>query len=445
MIDSKTLKALFLEFFRSKNHEIIPSAPLIPERDRTVLFTTAGMHPLVPFLIGERHPSGKRLANVQKCLRTDDIFEIGDDSHLTFFEMLGNWSLGDYFKKESIEWSFEFLTNEKWLGIDEQLIYVTVFAGDDDAPRDEESATIWRDAGIPTERIFYLPKKDNWWGPAGETGPCGPDTEMFYDSSKEFCGVDCKPSCPCGKYVEIWNNVFMQYNKNSEGKYELLKQKNVDTGMGVERTVACLNHMKSVFEIETFKPIIEKIIGLAGIQVPIQDRQEKSARIIADHVKASTFILAEHIEPSNVERGYILRRLLRRAIRHGKLLGIEKEFLTDLIKLVIDIYKIDYPYLEQNSEFILNETLKEESRFRSTINRGLRKFNRIVEEKKQIDGNDAFLLFQSFGFPIEMTKELASEKGIALDESAFEKEFMAHQQVSRIGAEKRFRGNPRDS
>ncbi|HXQ92611.1 MAG TPA: alanine--tRNA ligase-related protein, partial [Nitrososphaerales archaeon] len=331
---------------------------------------------------------------------------------------------------------------EKWLGIDEQRIYISVFAGDDDAPRDEESATIWRSVGVPPERISYLPKKDNWWGPAGETGPCGPDTEMFYDTGSEPCGVDCKPSCPCGKYFEIWNNVFMQYNKTSEVRYELLKQKNVDTGMGVERTIACLNHMKSVYEIETFKPIIEKIIEIAKIQLPLQDKQERSLRIIADHVKASTFILAEKIEPSNVERGYILRRLLRRAIRHGKLLGIEKEFLTDLIRMVIDIYKIGYPYLEQNSEFILSETVKEESKFRTSINRGLRKFNRIIEEKKQIDGNDAFLLFQSFGFPIEMTKELASEKGIVIDESAFEKEFKAHQETSRIGAEKRFKGNP---
>jgi len=442
MINSNTLKAQFLGFFKSKNHEIIPGAPLIPERDRTVLFTTAGMHPLVPFLIGEPHPLGKRLADVQKCLRTDDIFDIGDDSHLTFFEMLGSWSLGDYFKKESIQWSFEFLTSEKWLGIDRQLIFITVFSGDDDAPRDEESASIWRSVGVPPERISYLPKKDNWWGPAGETGPCGPDTEMFYDTGIEPCEVDCKPGCPCGKYVEIWNNVFMQYNKTSEGRYELLEQKNVDTGMGVERTVTCLNHMKSVYEIDTFKPIIEKTIEIAKIQQPLQGNQERSLRIIADHVKASTFILAEKIEPSNVERGYILRRLLRRTIRHGKLLGIEKEFLTDLMRVVIDIYKIDYPYLEQSTEFILNETVKEESKFRSTINRGLRKFNRIIEEKKQINGNDAFLLFQSFGFPIEMTKELASEKGIVIDESAFEKEFKAHQETSRIGAEKRFKANP---
>jgi alanyl-tRNA synthetase len=441
MLDSKKLKTLYLEFFREKNHKIIPSAPLVPLHDKSVLFTTAGMHPLVPHLLGLEHPSGKRLVNVQKCLRTDDIFEIGDDSHLTFFEMLGNWSLGDYFKKESITWSFEFLTSPDWLDLDKNKLSVTVFAGDRDAGRDEESADIWRSIGIPELRIFYLPKEDNWWGPVSTTGPCGPDTEIFYDTGKVPSGPDCRPGCKCGKYFEIWNNVFMEYNKTAEGKYEPLKQKNVDTGMGVERTTSCLNGMKSVYEIDTFAPLILKIHEIAGDLLLINEDpgKERSRRVIADHAKAATFIMAENVSPSNVARGYILRRLLRRAVRHGKILGIEKEFVSELAKVVIEFYKSEYPILEQNSEFILNETIKEEERFRTTLDRGLRKFGRLSDEKGKIDGKDAFLLFQSFGFPIEITKELADEKGISVDTKAFEVEFAKHQHVSRLGAEKMFK------
>jgi alanyl-tRNA synthetase len=286
MIDSERLKKLYLEFFKQKNHKIIPNASLIPENDPTVLFTTAGMHPLVPFLLGQPHPLGKRLTNVQKCLRTDDIDEVGDDTHLTFFEMLGNWSLGDYWKEDAIKWSFEFLTDKKWLGLDKEKIYVTVFAGDKDAPKDMESSKIWENLGIAKDKIFYLPKKDNWWGPAGTTGPCGSDTEMFYDTGKKKCGKDCKPGCSCGKYFEIWNDVFMQYNKTIGGKYESLKQKNVDTGMGVERTIASLKGCKSVYEIETFKPIVEKIKEISKSKL-----NDKSVRIITDHIRESTFIL----------------------------------------------------------------------------------------------------------------------------------------------------------
>jgi len=444
MIDSKKLINLYLEFFKEKNHKIIPNAPLIPEEDPTVLFTTAGMHPLVPFLLGQSHPLGKRLVNVQKCLRTDDMDEIGDDIHLTFFEMLGNWSLGDYFKKEAIEWSLEFLTSKKWLGLDKGRLFVSVFAGDEDAPTDEESAKIWLSVGMPKERIFYLPKKDNWWGPAGKTGPCGPDTEIYYDTGKKPCGKDCKPSCWCGKYFEIWNDVFMQYNKIVDGKYELLKQKNVDTGMGIERTIAVLNGKNSVYEIETFKPIVEKIKELAKIKFP-DKKQEKSIRIVADHLKASVFIMAEEIVPSNVDRGYVLRRLIRRSIRHGKIIGIEKEFLDDLVKIVIEIYKKDYPMLEKKKEFILTEMKKEELKFRNTLNRGLKKFEEIADREKEIDGKNAFLLFQSFGFPIEMTRELAKEVGIHVDEKGFEEEFEKHQQISRIGAEKKFKGGLADT
>lgn len=445
-LDSTKLKKLYIKFFREKEHKVIPNVSLIPEQDPTVLFTTAGMHPLVPFLLGQLHPLGKRLVNVQRCLRTDDIDEVGDDFHLTFFEMLGNWSLGDYFKEETIRWSLEFLTDKKWLGLDKHRIYITVFAGDEDAPRDEETARIWQDVGIPKERIFYLPKKDNWWGPAGATGPCGPDTEMFYDSGKEPCSKGCKPGCSCGKYFEIWNDVFMEYNKTAEGKYELLKQKNVDTGMGVERTVAALQGKKSVYEIGTFKPIVDKIKLIAKIKKP-NEKQEKSIRIITDHIKSSTFILGDErtVVPSNVDQGYVLRRLIRRAIRHGKLIGIETDFLSNLAEIVIDLHKKDYPDLGDKKDFILDELKKEELKFRKTLEKGLRKFEQIAKKKKRLDGKDAFLLFQSFGFPIEMTKELGKEIGVAVDEKGFEEEFKKHQQISRVGAEKRFKGGLSDA
>lgn len=443
-IDSKKLRELYLKFFKRKKHAIIPNASLIPEEDPTVLFTTAGMHPLVRYLLGQTHPLGRRLTNVQKCLRTDDIDEVGDNSHLTFFEMLGNWSLGNYWKEDAIKWSWEFLTDEKWLGVTKEKLYISVFAGDKDAPRDEESGRIWRSLGVPEERIFYFPKKDNWWGPAGNTGPCGPDTEMFYDTGKKPCGKDCKPGCLCGKYFEIWNDVFMQYNKTQEGKYELLKQKNVDTGMGVERTVVALQNKKSVYEIETFKPITEKIKEISKIKLP-DEKQERSIRIISDHIKSATFVLAEEITPSNVDRGYVLRRLIRRAIRHGKLIEIEKEFLTDLVKIVIDIYKDSYPQLEKKKGFILTELKKEETKFRNTLEKGLKKFEEIARQVKRIDGKSAFLLFQSFGFPIEMTKELAKEMNTPVDEKEFEEEFKKHQQISRVGAEKKFKGGLSDA
>ncbi len=443
-IDSKKLKELYLEFFKQKRHAIIPNASLIPEEDPTVLFTTAGMHPIVRYLLGQPHPLGKRLTNVQKCFRTDDIDSVGDDTHLTFFEMLGNWSLGDYWKEDAIKWSWEFLTDKKWLGISKDKLYISVFAGDKDAPKDEESARIWLSLGVPKKRIFYFPKKDNWWGPAGTTGPCGPDTEMFYDTGKKSCGKNCKPGYSCGKYFEIWNDVFMQYNKTADGKYELLKQKNVDTGMGVERTVAALQNKKSVYEIETFKPIIEKVKEISKMKLP-DEKQERSIRIISDHIKAAVFVLAEEIFPSNVDRGYVSRRLIRRAVRHGKLIGIGKEFLGDLANIVIELYQKDYPYLEKKKEFILSELKKEELKFRNTLERGLKKFEEIANQVKRIDGANAFLLFQSFGFPIEMTKELAKEIGIEVDDEGFEQEFKKHQQISRIGSEKKFKGGLSDA
>jgi len=440
MIDSKKLIEMYIEFFKEKNHKVIPNVSLVPEHDPTVLFTPAGMHPLIPYLLGQPHPLGKRLVNVQKCLRTDDIEKVGDAFHLTFFEMLGNWSLGDYFKKESISWSLEFLTSKKWLGLDKEKIYVTVFAGDKELPKDEESARIWQELGIPKQRIFFLSREENFWGPVGLTGPCGPCTEIFYDSGKEPCSKDCRPGCNCGKYFELWNNVFMEYNKTKEGKFESLKQKNVDTGMGVERTVAILQNRKSVYEIETLKPIYEKIKEIAGIEKE-DEKQQTSMRIITDHLRASVFILGDEnpVLPSNVDRGYILRRLIRRAIRHGKLLGIEKEFLGEIAKVVIEVYKERYPLLKEKENFIFEELKKEENKFRSTLSKGLKKFEEFAKNKK-ISGKDAFLLFQSFGFPFEITKELAKERGIEVDEEGFWKEYEKHKEISRKGAEKKFKG-----
>ena len=437
VLDTRELKRLYMEFFEERGHKTIPNASLIPENDPSVLFTTAGMHPLVPFLLGQKHPLGKRLVNVQKCLRTGDIDQVGDDFHLTFFEMLGNWSLGDYFKEDSIKWSFEFLTDRKWLGLDEKRLSVTVFAGDEDAPIDDVSAGIWEELGISKERIFFLSKKDNWWGLASGTGPCGPDTEIFFDTGKKPCSKDCDPGCSCGKYFEIWNNVFMEYNRTPDGKYELLEQRNVDTGMGVERTIAVLQGNDNVYETEIFAPLIEKIKEQAAIET-IPENLLRSVRVICDHSRAATFILAEGIVPLNVEQGYVLRRLIRGAIRHGRLLGIEEEFLSGLAKVVIEEYSRDYPHLKSNEEFIVSELEKEYRRFNNTLARGLNRFNRMASEKKEIDGEDAFLLYQSFGFPIEMTKELGRENGIPVDADGFKEEFEKHQQVSRASADKRF-------
>jgi len=438
MITTKELKNKYLEFFKSKKHAIIESASLIPEHDPTVLFTTAGMHPLVPFLMGQEHPLGKRLADFQKCIRTGDIEHVGDASHLTFFEMLGNWSLGDYFKKEAIEWSYEFLT--EWLKFDPEKLSVTVFAGDKDAPKDEESANIWKSLGIPEKRIYYLPKEDNWWGPAGATGPCGPCTEMFIDTGKRRCSPECRPGCSCGKYFEIWNDVFMEYNKVSEKKFEKLKQKNVDTGMGVERTVAMMNGVDNVYEIDAFAPIIDKIKELAKVD-NFTHEQLRSVRIIADHMRASTFILGDErgVTPSNLDQGYILRRFIRRSIRHGRLLGIESDLCIPIAKVIIRLYKPDYPELNDKKKLILDELVKEEERFRETLEKGLREFEKIAE-KGDISAKDAFLLFQSYGFPFEITRELASEKGLKVDEKGFDKEFKKHQELSRTGAAGRFKG-----
>ncbi len=441
MWTAKKLSDAYLRFFKEKDHAIIPSASLVPEHDPTVLFTSAGMHPLVPYLLGQPHPEGKRLADNQKCIRTGDIDEVGDASHLTFFFMLGNWSLGDYFKKEAIEWSYEFLTSKKWLGLDKNKISVTCFKGDKDASKDEESAKVWESVGIPKKSIYFLPKKDNWWGPAGKTGPCGPDTEMFYDTGKEKCGKDCKPGCNCGKYFEIWNDVFMQYNKTATGKFEKLTQQNVDTGMGIERTVAMLQGKSTVYETEMFAPIMKKIKELA------KEPNEKSARIIADHIRAVVFVLADEkgIVPSNVEQGYVLRRLIRRAVRHGRLLGIENRFCREIAKKVVEIYGNEWPELVKNSGSIFKEIEAEEEKFAKVLDQGVKAFEKIFKKQGKISANDAFLLYQSYGFPLEMTVEIAKEKGLKVDKKAFQKEFEKHQSLSRKATAGKFKSGLADN
>ncbi|MHA2203478.1 MAG: alanine--tRNA ligase [Candidatus Hodarchaeales archaeon] len=432
-MESNELRRIYLQFFKEKDHAIIPSASVMPENDPTVLFTTAGMHPLQVYLMGQPHPAGNRLVNCQKCIRTGDIDDVGDATHLTFFEMLGNWSLGDYFKKEAITMSWEFLTDPRWLGLDPEKISVTVFRGDEEVPRDEESANYWREVGIPNRRIYYLDREENWWGPAGDTGPCGPDTEMFYDTGKNPCSETCRPGCHCGKFFEIWNDVFMTYNKKADGTYEKLKQHNVDTGMGIERTVAVLNGMKNVFEIDSYAPLVERITKLARIKEPLNQEQQKAVRIIVDHIRAATFILGDdkHLPPSNLGQGYVLRRLIRRIIRQGNLLNIKQQFLPELAQLVIDFNKEPYPELERNKKFILNNLTQEEQKFSKALRRGLRKFNQIFQEKKTVTGEDAFLLFTSFGFPPEITSELAAEKGVSIDLKVFKEEFERHRELSR--------------
>ena len=446
VIDSKKLKKLFLNFFGENQHKLIPNSPLIPEYDPTVLFTPAGMHPLIPYFLGQPHPLGKKLMNVQKCFRTGDIECVGDSSHLTFFEMLGNWSLGDYFKKGAIEFSYEFLTGKRWLNLDKRNLLVTVFAGDQDAPKDCESAETWRSLGVSDDHIFFLSKKDNWWGPVGDTGPCGPCTEMFYDTGKPLCSSTCKPNCSCGKFFELGNDVFMEYNRNASGCYEFLKQKNVDTGMGVEHTAAMLEGKNNVFEIGVIYPIYEQIKELASIDVPTLD-QERSFRIITDHIRASVFFLGDErgVKPSNIDRGYVLRRLIRRTIRFGRLIGIDKDFLIELADIVIRLNESDYPLLSEKKDSIFAELSKEEVKFKRTLEKGLRKFRRIAENSPRIDGKNAFLLFQSFGFPIELTKELADEIGIEVDEVEFKKEYERHQKVSSASAKRLFKGGLSDA
>ncbi len=519
------LRSLFIEFFVDHGHTVIPSASLIPENDPTVLFTTAGMHPLVPYLMGQPHPAGKRLVNVQKCVRTGDIDDVGDKSHLTFFEMLGNWSLGDYFKKEMIPWSWEFLTSPKYLGLDPDSLAFSVFAGDENAPRDQESFDLWVKAGARPEQIFFLPKENNWWGPAGQTGPCGPDTEMFIVKPQAPCGPDCSPACSCGRYLEIWNDVFMQYEKQADGSFVPLKHQNVDTGMGLERTISVLTGKDSVYETDLFTPIIGKIEELSGKRYQGADEETvKAFRIIADHLRTATFILGDTrgVAPSNVDQGYVLRRLIRRAVRHGMGLGLPDGFTADLAMVIVDQYQSVYPELKDNRSFVLDQLLLEEKRFARTLRQGVKEFEKMLfrmedsikkmdafqeelrstmfqEEDlrhlarareamenigaslrptpeaqafmqelkevtraldtiksfkgkmetrlrnfKTIAGRDAFKLYDTYGFPVEITMEMARERGLAVDEKDFEERFRQHQKTSQAGAEQRFKGGLAD-
>lgn len=442
-ITSEFLREKYLGFFAERGHAVIQSASLIPENDPSVLFTTAGMHPLIPYLMGQSHPKGHRLTDVQKCVRTGDIEEVGDDSHLTFFEMLGNWSLGDYFNHQSIKWSYEFLTSKKYLGLDPDRISVTVFAGDDDAPRDEDSAKVWEECGIPKERIYYLPKKHNWWI-AGTTGPCGPDTEIFWDTGKPACSDHCDPSCDCGKYLEIWNNVFMQFNRQADGTYLPLTQKNVDTGMGLERTVCVLNGFKSVYDIDLFQGAFAKIEELSGKRYDSDPKTMRAMRIIADHVRTSTFLLGDPVGvvPSNVDQGYVLRRLIRRAVRMANSLGMPKGSIAEIAKVYIDVYKDVYPELMQNHDKIIDELNKEEDKFSKTLVAGEKEFTKVIShiQGNIVPGGTAFKLYDTFGFPIEMTEELAAENGYTVDVEGFKQKFAEHQAKSHAGSEQRFKG-----
>ena len=443
---AKELREKYIAFFISKGHARINSAPLVPENDPTVLFTTAGMHPLVPFLLGERHPLGKRLVNYQKCVRTGDIEEVGDPVHLTFFEMLGNWSLGDYFKQEAIAFSFEFLTSPEWLGLPVESLAVTVFQGDDDAPFDKEAYDKWSSLGFPDAKIAKCPKKDNWWGPAGQTGPCGPDTEMFYwtgdGNAPEMFDPDDK------RWVEIWNDVFMQYNKTENG-YEPLEQRNVDTGMGVERVTAILQGRSSCYDTELFKPILNKLDEIRGINTP-SDERCREERIIADHSRTAVFMLADGVVPGNVDQNYVLRRIIRSAIQKGQRLGITKSFLPKLAEVVVFIYSDVYPALPKNSDQILDEIEREETQFARTLDNGVREFEKLVAkvpehiQRKLISGKNAFKLYDTYGLPIEITEELAVEKGFEVDKEGYDKAFKKHQELSRKGAERKFKGGLAD-
>ena len=446
------LRRKYIEFFVSKNHTEISGKSLIPENDPTVLFTTAGMHPLVPYILGETHPAGARLVDYQKCIRTGDIEAVGDPSHLTFFEMLGNWSLGDYFKEEAIRMSYEFLTDSAWLGIDPSDLSVTVFAGDEDVPRDDESAAVWRSLGIPDERIYFLPRSDNWWGPAGETGPCGPDSEMFIDTGRPACGDDCRPGCHCGKYFEVWNDVFMQYKKTQDGSYVAMDRKCVDTGMGIERTIAILQGKQSVYETEVFSGIISTIERLSGKRYGESEDLDTSFRIIADHARTSVFILGDErgVAPSNVGQGYILRRLIRRAIRHARKLGILGPFLSELTDVIIAQYAHAYPELEKQRGFVNIELPAEEEKFSITLQKGEHEFEKLLPNllkgnQRIIPGRLAFKLYDTYGFPVELTEELAAEHGFTVDRAGFDTAFEKHQEASRAGAEKTFKGGLADN
>ncbi len=431
------LRRLYIEFFKTKDHSEISGASLIPQNDPTVLFTTAGMHPLVPYLLGEKHPSGTRLVNVQRCIRTGDIDDVGDFSHLTFFEMLGNWSLGEYFKEGSIRMSWEFLTSRDWLAIPPEKLAVTCFAGDEDVPRDEESATVWKSLGIPEQRIFFLGREENWWGPAGETGPCGPDTEIYVDTG--IAGTaDSRPGVSDGKWMEIWNNVFMEYNRLADGTYARLGRTCVDTGMGIERTITILQGRKSVYETELFTPVIAHIERVTGTSYGSDRSTDVSIRIISDHVRTAAHVIGDEagVLPSNVGAGYILRRLIRRAVRHGRKLGLSEPFLAPIAETVIGMYESVYPALGSKRGEVISELTAEEERFLTTLRRGEHEFEKLLPNLERnparvIPGRVAFRLYDTYGFPIEITEELAGEHGMTVDRQGFDEAYRKHQDTSK--------------
>ena len=447
-LTAKELREMWINFYKEKEHALIPSASLVPENDPSVLFTTAGMHPLVPYLLGEKHPCGKRLVDIQKCVRTGDIDEVGDPYHCTFFEMLGNWSLGDYFKKEKIAWSFEFLTSPKYLNIPKEDLAVTVFAGDEDAPRDMESFNAWKNCGIPEDKIFFLGKEHNWWILASGVGPCGPDSEMFIDTGKPKCCEECSPACSCGKYVEIGNDVFMEFVKHTkDGKIEQNPQKNVDTGFGFDRLLYISNQLESVYDTELFVPVIKKIESLSGIEYKANEQATRNMRVIADHIRASVFIICDGVTPLNVGQGYVLRRLLRRAINCASRLNVEGNKLAELVPEVVKVYQEFYPELKEKENFIMDTITQESEKFSKTLAQGIKEFEKVAMYCKdgKLSGKTAFRLYDTFGFPFELTKELAQEKNLTVNETEYEEAFKLHQEKSKANNDKVFKGGLADT
>lgn len=447
-LTAKQLREMWIEFYKEKGHAFIPSASLVPENDPSVLFTTAGMHPLVPYLLGEKHPCGKRLVDVQKCVRTGDIDEVGDNYHCTFFEMLGNWSLGDYFKKEKIAWSFEFLTSPKYLDIPKEDLAVTVFAGDETAPRDMESYENWKKCGIPDERIFFLSKEHNWWILASGVGPCGPDSEMFIDTGKPKCCESCSPACSCGKYIEVGNDVYMEYVKTTkDGEIKQNPQRNVDTGFGLDRLLYISNGLESVYDTELFVPIINKIEELSGKKYNQDEQTKKNMRVIADHIRASVFIISDGVTPLNVGQGYVLRRLLRRAINCASRLGFEGNKLSELVEKVVDTYKDFYTELPEKKSFVEQTIIAECEKFSKTLETGIKEFEKVASYCRdgKLSGKTAFRLYDTFGFPFELTKELAEEKGLSVDEAEYQEAFKKHQEKSKANNDKVFKGGLADT
>ena len=432
---SDELRNAWKQFYIERGHVDVGAVSLVSDGSTGVLFNVAGMQPLMPYLLGKKHPLGTRLCNVQGCVRTNDIDSVGDRSHVTFFEMLGSWSLGDYFKKERCQWSFELLTQV--FGFDADHLAATVFEGDENAPRDEEGAKYRIASGFKKENIYYLPAEDNWWGL--EYGPCGPDSEMFYIADRPDCGPDCGPGCDCGKYTELGNDVFMQYEKHHDGHLTPLKQKNVDTGWGLERILAFLNGTRDVYRIDLFAPVIAYIEQASGTKYEEDEKLTRSMRILADHLRTSVMLIGDEAKllPSNAGAGYVLRRLIRRAVRHGRVLGLSTQNLLHIAEMYIDtIYAESYPLLKKNKEFVLTELKKEIDRFESTVENGMKEFKKILEQKKeadsgQIDGKSAFYLYDTFGFPIELTVELAGEEGLSVDEDGFAKAMEEQKQKAR--------------